>query len=299
MRLSLDDFAAFLATWEDKSTQIRRLSEQLSLGLDAFVFVDDNPFEREAVRSALPEVEVVPLPAEPAGYVAALATHPALEPAAFTAEDARRTEQYRALASAAESSTAAPDRESFLRGLEMVAAFEPVGEANLKRVVQLIGKTNQFNLTTRRHGAADVTAMLARPGAVGLALRLRDLFADHGLVGVLLAVPDGNDLRVDAWLMSCRVLGRGAELVTMRVLAEAAAAQGRRWLVGEFVPSERNDPASRAYADCGFRALGESGGAATWALDLEADRVPDPGLIAVQHPTAGPAAVGTAGGGAA
>jgi FkbH-like protein len=293
MRLRLDDLAVFLATWEDKSTQIRRLGEQLSLGLDAFVFVDDNPVEREAVRQALPDVEVVQLPLEPAGYVAALATHPGLEPAALTSEDAGRTEQYRARASALALETVAPSREEFLRGLEMVATFERVGGANLQRVVQLVGKTNQFNVTGRRHGAPEVTALLDQPGAVGLALRLRDRFGDHGLVGVVLARPDGPDLRVDTWLMSCRVLGRGAEVVTMRVLADEARSQGRRRLLGEFLPTERNAPAARAYADCGFTSVAKTEAATQWELDLGTGRVPDPGLIGVRQVQAEPGPAGS------
>lgn len=285
MRLRLDDFAAFIASWEDKSTQIQRLAEQLSLGLDAFLFVDDNPFEREAVRQALPEVEVVRLPMEPAGFVAALAGHPSLEPGAYTPEDSRRTEQYRALARVATLQGAAPSRDAFLRDLQMVATLEPVGMANLSRVVQLIGKTNQFNATTRRYGGPEVTAMLAMPGAVGLALRLRDRFVDHGLVGVLLAVQEGNALRIDTWLMSCRVLGRGVEVATMRVLTEIARDAGHERLVGEFIPSGRNAPAERAFADCGFtRGLPANHGT-TWVLNLGDDRVPDPGLITMTVPS--------------
>jgi FkbH-like protein len=292
MRLRLEDFAAFRATWQDKPAQIRALADELSLGLDSFLFVDDNPFEREGVRQALPEVEVLDLPDDATGYVQALAAHPGLEPAAFTEEDTRRTQAYRALAAAAQTAAAAGTREDFLRDLDMEATFEPVGEANLRRVVQLVGKTNQFNLTTRRHTAAAVTALLARPGAVGLALRLRDRFADHGLVGVVLAAPEGTDLVVDTWLMSCRVLGRGADVVTMRVLAEHAAAAGFGRLVGDYLPTDRNAPAESAFKDAGFTLVRQEASGSRWALTLGQDRVPDPGILRVRPAAPAPAAAG-------
>jgi FkbH-like protein len=285
MRLALTDFVAFRASWDDKPTVIRQLAEDLSLGLDAFVFIDDNPFEREAVRLGLPDVDVLDLPPEPSGYPGALARHPSLEPGALTREDAARTDQYRALARAADARTAATTPEEFLSGLGMHATLEPVSAATLPRVVQLIGKTNQFNLTGRRHSEAAVEDLIARVGAVHLTLRLRDRFTDHGLVGVVLAVPQGTDLRVDTWLMSCRVLGRGVEIATMRVLTETARAQGFTRVVGEYLPSGRNEPARGAYERSGFTALSgepDAGDSTRWIFDLTHDTVPDPGHITTE-----------------
>jgi FkbH-like protein len=288
MRLSLEDFAAFHATWEEKEVQIRQISEDLSLGLDAFLFIDDNPVEREAVRRALPQVDVLQLPADATGYVAALGAYVGLETVAFTEEDSKRTAQYQARAQAASLQTTASSPEEFLRSLAMVASFEPIDSSNLVRVAQLLGKTNQFNVTTRRHSAGDVTTMLEQPRAVGLALRLRDRFTDHGLVGVLIAVPDGDDLRIDTWLMSCRVLGRGVEVTTMRVLADAARGLGFRRVVGEFLPSGRNAVAEKAFAKSGFTASDQGPERSRWLLDLETDGVPDPGIIHVEGAAGGP-----------
>jgi FkbH-like protein len=282
MRLSLDDLVAFRASWDDKAAVIRQLAQDLSLGLDAFVFMDDNPFEREAVREALPEVEVVDLPDDATGYLAALARHPGLEPGILTQEDAGRTAQYQALAQASQSRAAATTPQEYLAGLSMEAVFTPVDDVSLPRVVQLIGKTNQFNLTARRHRQAEVEALTGQDRAVHLTLRMRDRYADHGLVGVVLAVPDGEDLRVDTWLMSCRVLGRGAEVVTMRAIAEVAHAKGFRRIVGEHVATGRNEPAREAYPRCGFTALSQDDDVTVYALDLQHDTVPDPGIIAIQ-----------------
>jgi len=282
MRIDLDDLVAFRAGWDDKAAVIRQLAQDLSLGLDSFVFVDDNPFEREAVRSALPEVEIVELPADPTGYPAALARHPTLEPGALTAEDAERTRQYQALAQAGQDRAAAATPEQFLAGLRMEATFEPIDETSLGRVVQLIGKTNQFTLTARRHSQAAVRELLARPGTIGLTLRLRDRYVDHGLVGALIAVPDQADprtLRVDTWLMSCRVLGRGAEVTTMAVLTDLARRRGFATVLGEHIATGRNEPARPAYERSGFSSATRENDSSTWTFDVDADVVPDPGLI--------------------
>lgn len=291
MRLSLSDFVAFRAGWDDKPAVIRRLAEDLSLGLDSFVFVDDNPFEREAVRLALPDVDVLDLPPDPSGYPGALARHPTLEPGTLTLEDVGRTDQYRALVQAEDARATATTPDEFLAGLDMQAIVEPISAATVPRVVQLMGKTNQFNLTGRRHTEAAIEDMTGREGAVHLTLRLRDRFTDHGLVGVLLAVPQGSDLRVDTWLMSCRVLGRGVEIATMRALTETARSRGFTRVIGQHIPTGRNEPAREAYPRSGFTALDSDvdlrgdGEDSTWVFDLTQDTVPDPGHIVIKTGT--------------
>jgi len=148
-------------------------------------------------------------------------------------------------------------------------------------VVQLIGKTNQFNLTGRRHGSAAVQELIGRPGSVHLTLRLRDRFVDHGLVGVILAVPNGSELRVDTWLMSCRVLGRGVEVATMTALTRAARALGYIRVIGEYLATDRNEPAREAYLRGGFTVQSTDKGLTTWVFDLTDDVVPDPGHVSI------------------
>jgi FkbH-like protein len=287
MRLTLDSFAAFLPSWDEKPDRIARVAEELGLGLDSFVFVDDNPVERESVRRALPDVGIVPLPPEPAGYVAALAAFPGMQVTGVTEEDARRTEQYRSRAAVARMEATAGTREDFLAELEMVLTVEEVGEATIARVTQLIGKTNQFNLTGRRHTAQQVLAMTEQAGSVTLALRLRDRYSDHGLIGVVLALPDGEDLVVDTWLMSCRVLGRDLEPAVMSAVAARAATLGYARVVGHFVPTARNAPARKAYPAAGFRPspglrpAEADDGAEAWVLDLR-EQVPGSPFIRIE-----------------
>lgn len=287
MRLTLDDIAVFSAGWDDKATQLRRIAATLGIGLDSLVFVDDNPAEREAIRQLVPEVDVLPLPRDPAGYPRALADYPLFEPAALTAEDAARTELYRARARAAQLRQGSASLEAFLASLDMVASVVALDEPTLARTVALIGKTNQFNLTGRRRSGTEVAALKDDPGHVVLCVRLRDRFADHGLVGVLIgaveADGDGNRrMRIDTWLLSCRVIGRTLEHEMLRLLADAAAARGCRRLVGSYVPTARNALVADLYPRLGFEPDGDPG-ARSWTLDVE-KTPPGPGYITIDKP---------------
>jgi len=252
MRLTLDDIVAFEASWDDKPLAVQRVAAHLDLGLDALVFVDDNPVEREAVRQALPQVGVVELPAAPTEYLRTIARFPGLQAVALTHEDTRRTAQYRARAQAGAFAAQAGSREDFLAGLELAATIEPLDEVNAQRIVQLIGKTNQFNLTGRRHSAADVQRLAGVDRAVVWGMRVRDRFDDHGLVAALVAVPDGDDLVVDTFVMSCRVIGRTVEQSLLVALAEHARDAGFARLRGDFVPTAKNTPSRDVYRSSGF-----------------------------------------------
>ena len=291
MVLRLDDIAMFSACWDDKPTQLRRIAETLGIGLDSLVFVDDNPAEREAVRQLVPEVDVVALPKDPHGYVRALADYPFFEPAAFTAEDAARTEQYRARARAAELAASATSLEEFHRSLEMVATVVDLDELTLPRVAQLIGKTNQFNLTARRRGEAEVAELAADPATAVLCVRLADRFADHGLIAVVIArqttgagVPDpaGDVLDIDTWLMSCRVIGRTLEDEIAGLIVAEARRRGCRTVRGHYLPTAKNGLVRELYPRLGFTPdpSGPADGGTHWVLSVEAGVTP-PGLIRV------------------
>lgn len=276
MRIRLEDVACFSAGWAPKHEQLRRIAEELDLGLDALVFVDDNPAEREVVRQHLPEVDVLALPPDPAGYVAALAAYPRFEAATFTDEDRRRTEQYRGRAQVREAAATATSLDEFHRSLEMVATVRPLDERDLPRVAQLMGKTNQFNLTTRRHGPAELERFAADPDVVALTLRLRDRFTDHGLVSVLIAVPDGGGeaLEVDSWLMSCRVIGRTVEQELLQHLTAEALRRGHRRITATYRPTQKNAMVADLYPRLGFTAEpagdGDGEGVTRWAYDVAA-----------------------------
>jgi FkbH-like protein len=274
MKLTLDDFAAFVANWTSKVENVRQVAEDLALGLDALAYVDDNPVERQEVRQFLPEVDVLTLPSQPALFARALADYPWFETGAFTAEDAARTDQYRARAEVKALERSASSIDDFYRDLRMTALIRPFDDTDLPRVAQLLGKTNQFNLTTRRHDLRTLQAFVRDPDVVHRTLRLRDRFTDHGLVGVAIARANGDVLDIDTLLLSCRVIGRTAEHALVGALAEAGRGHGCTVMRGTYVPSAKNGLVSDVYASLGFEQERDDGGTTTWR------RVIDDGALA-------------------
>lgn len=254
MVLGLDDFVAFHATWGDKPSALQALAKALNLGLESFVFVDDNPAERALVRYRLPQVAVPEMDsADPAGYIAAIEHGRYFEALALSMEDRQRHGAYRANAERARLLAATADMESFLRQLEMKVTHGVFDSRVFERVVQLLGKTNQFNLTTRRHSREQVTKFMANPEVWTQWFRLQDRFGDNGLVGLLIAVPAGEQTwEIDTFLMSCRVIGRDMEKYMMATLLHEAGRRGIRRVMGRYVPTTKNAMVSDLYPQLGF-----------------------------------------------
>ena len=274
MVLSLDDFAHFEATWDPKAVTLRKIAQTLRLGLDSFVFFDDNPAEREHIRQALPEVAVVEVPPDPAEYIRALDRELFFEAVDITNEDRIRAEQYLSERRRRDTETTFESLDGYLTSLEMTGDVRAIDEGDMDRVVQLIGKTNQFNLTTRRHGLAKVRQMLDLPATVGLTLRMSDRFGDHGLVSLIIAtsVPGAElpTLAIDTWLMSCRVISRTAEEFFLNALIAAAREAGVSRLVGEYVPTAKNGLVRELYDRLGFERRGMSeSGVLTYQMELK------------------------------
>ncbi len=279
MVLGLEDIACFVASWDPKPEQVRRVARELNLGLDALVFVDDNPAEADAIRQLAPEVAVVRLPSDPAEYVQTLAAMPLFESASFTPEDSERTAHYRARSEARQLEESARSVEEFLASLRMEATLAEFDDVDMPRIAQLVAKTNQFNLTARRHSQAALESFRDDPAVVTMSARLRDRFADHGLIAVLVAEQRDDSLVIDTWLMSCRVIGRDLEQAMLNELAGLARARGCKTLRGIYVPSARNQLVADLYQRLGFSPatdeVGDGGaGAESTSWDLELDRVP-------------------------
>lgn len=281
MVLKRSDIAAFVANWEDKANNLRRIASMLNIGLDSLVFVDDNPAERDIVRRELPQVAVPELPEDVADYPARIAAAGYFEAVSFTSDDATRGRNYALNAERKVAMTQATDMQGYLRDLQMVLYATRIGDAELARSTQLINKTNQFNLTTRRYSEAEVERIARRgPRAVALAIRLVDKYGDNGLISVVLARPDtafaDDELLIDSWLMSCRVLGRQVEEAVLDVLVHAARAAGYRTLIGEYRPSGRNGMVAEHYPQLGFvphPTPTEAASEATfWRYDLGSSR---------------------------
>ncbi|HTR55133.1 MAG TPA: HAD-IIIC family phosphatase [Kofleriaceae bacterium] len=249
--LRLEDFAATQIHWNDKAQSLANIAAQLNIGTDALVFFDDNPVERAWVRERMPEVHVIEVPKDPIGYGAALDAAGVFDALAITDEDRGRAELYRSDEARKTLETESTSLEAFLENLRMKVTIGAFDAATLPRITQLIGKTNQYNLTTRRHTRADLEQMMAR-GGIGIWMRIEDRFGDNGLVGVAIAIPDGEDYELDTFLMSCRVLGRMAETTMFSSLARRARTRGARRMWGQYVATKRNAPAAGFLAKHGF-----------------------------------------------
>jgi FkbH-like protein len=263
------DIACFRANWSDKPANLRAIAAALNIGLDAIVFADDNPFERALVRRELPMVAVPELSDEPASYPRSLADAGYFEALGITEEDRARSAHYQGNQQRAALLASATDLPAYLRGLEMRLLWRRFDRVGLQRTVQLINKTNQFNLTTRRYTEADVLAIMADAGAFGLQLRLLDRFGDNGVIAILIGrMRNDTDLLIDTWLMSCRVLGRQVEPASLNLIAAEARRLGARRLIGEYVPTSKNAMVRDHFPRLGFATLETSAERRRYRLDL-------------------------------
>ncbi len=276
MLLREDHIAVFQANWTDKAANLKAIAETLNIGVDALVFLDDNPAERMQVRAKLPLVGVPELPEDPAFYPRVLAAAGYFEAVAFSQEDRERAGYYQANAQRAAQLSASGDIGEYLASLDMVCQIGPVDAVTRPRVSQLINKSNQFNLTTRRYSEAEVQAAEADPQRHIIQIRLIDRFGDNGIISVIIADKARSSWEIDTWLMSCRVLGRRVEDAVLNHLAAAAKAEGARALVGRFVPSPKNKMVSDHYRKLGFEQTESTpDGGSVWRLDLAAYQPPE------------------------
>ena len=271
MLLRLDHIAVFQANWNDKATNIQAIAEELSLGLDAMVFLDDNPVERGLVRKLLPQVAVPELPQEPAYYARTLAAAGYFEAVALAGEDLKRAGFYQDNARRAELQKQVGGVDAYLKSLDMTIIFQPFDATGRARIVQLINKSNQYNLTTRRYTDPEVAAAQDDPDVFTLQVRLTDTFSDNGMISVVICRPGAAGVwDVDTWLMSCRVLGRMVEYMVLREILEHARAAGIRTLAGVYKPTDRNKLVIDHYSKLGFTKVAEEeSGLTRWELAVD------------------------------
>ncbi len=268
MPLKKDSFAAFVCNWDDKAGNIVGIARQLDISPEHMVFVDDNPAECELVRDRLPEVTVVNLQGDPSTFIHQLDQLRLFESRALTDEDIRRSQSYAARAEAAALQRDSDDIDDYLRQLGMAGSVRPAEATDLPRLAQMESKTNQFNLTTRRFTEDHLAAFLASPDHLVLAVRLRDRFADHGLVSSVVARRDGRRLVIENWLMSCRVFSRTLEQFVLNAIVEAARTREVGEIVGLYSETPKNKVVSDLYGRLGFVAAGTG----EWRLDVRGAR---------------------------
>ena len=281
MVLKKGDIACFAASWQDKAAAIRGIADQLRIGLDSLVFADDNPFERNIVRRELPMVAVPELPEDPALYATALADAGYFEAVHLTAEDLQRSQQYQANLQREHTKASTTDLTGYLESLNMELRWGRFDRIGHQRIVQLINKTNQFNLTTRRYTDEEVAKVIGDPNVLSLQLRLLDRFGDNGVIALVIGrpLPCAVAIEIDTWLMSCRVLGRQVEQATLNLIAAEARRLGAESLIGRYLPTAKNGMVADHFAKLGFSAC-EWEDSTRWKLNLK-DFVPVPTFMRI------------------
>ena len=282
MVLREEHFAAMRINWKNKADNIREIAQELNIGLDSLVFMDDNPSERELVKQLLPEVLTVELPRDPSLYRRTVEEMTDFELLALTKEDEMRVAQYQANSQRQVAKSAAVSLEEYLRSLEIGASIGEASREVISRLVQLFNKTNQFNLTTKRYQLEDVERFMDSSDAIVYDLHVTDRFGDHGLVGTAVVCKELMGWRIDSLLMSCRVMGLGIETAFLeRVCADALHAKANA-LIGEFVPTKKNVPVKEFYAQHGFQLAKEVDNRQEWVLNLDVSKVRKPEWIRIQ-----------------
>ena len=257
MILKREHLAAIRINWQDKATNLRELAQELNLGIDSFVFLDDNPVEREWIKQGAPEVAVPELPEDPVQRPGFLRRLPHFQRIAVTEADVQRAESYTAQRHRRELESGASSFEDFLASLEQVLSVEAVHAGSIGRAAQMCQRTNQFNLTTARYTTADIERMMRDPGMELYTLAVKDRFGDSGITGLGILRTEGETTEIDTFLLSCRVLGRKVEDAFLAVLADRAREAGARFLVGRYLPTAKNVQAASFYPDRGFESIAE------------------------------------------
>ncbi|MET3363722.1 MULTISPECIES: HAD-IIIC family phosphatase [Bradyrhizobium] len=268
MVLRLEHFAAFKANWDPKSDNLQRIADELHLGLDSFVFADDNPAEIEIVRQFQPLVEGVLLGPDPAEFIGRLQAGRHFEPRTVTEEDLGRTAQYRQERRRTELAASVTDMPAYLASLEMRATIKEFDALDLPRIAQLIARSNQFNLTTVRRSETEIQGLLSRPDYRCFTMRLEDRFGDSGLISVVIAKVEDGVFVIDTWLMSCRVLKRQVEDEIMKEIFRIAEVAGCAKVRGIYLPTAKNGIVAGIYEAFGFVRTEDSAARKEFELEV-------------------------------
>lgn len=269
MILRLNHFSAFQANWTDKAANLRAIAEKLNIGVDSLVFLDDNPVEREQVRFELPSVSVPEVPNDSALFVRYLAAGGYFDSVFFSEEDLSRAAFYEQDAKRTELVKQSVNYESYLSSLEMELHASPFNSNGRARIAQLIQRSNQFNLTTKRYSESEIETFESDKSYFTLQVRLTDRFGDNGMISVIICKKSPEAWSIDTWLMSCRVLERKVETAVLEILVKNAKEAGAKKLVGEFIPTAKNALVKDHYKKLGFQLVESSDeGKTSWELDV-------------------------------
>jgi len=253
MVLRLKDISVFIANWENKVDNIKLIQQTLNIGFDSMVFLDDNPFERNIVRQNIMDITVPELPNDPADYLDYLYELNLFETTSYSSEDTNRTEQYQKEAKRVEKQMSFTNENDFLQSLKMLAVVQPFNSFSIPRVAQLSQRTNQFNLRTVRYSEKDIKNFSESKTYHTFSFSLEDIYGDNGLIcSVILRDRNVNELFIDSWFMSCRVLKRSMENFVLNTITNYAHDKGYKYLIGEYLPTVKNVLVKNLYTELGF-----------------------------------------------
>jgi FkbH-like protein len=270
MILKEDDIAIFVANWKDKPSNIKYIAETLSIGLESCVFFDDNPAERMHVREKLPEVAVPELPNDAEFYLSTLFAAGYFETTNFSMEDIGRADYYKKNYLRKKLLTKNSNINDYLKKLKMKILFKKFDKLGRARILQLISKSNQFNLTTNRYNEEEIKKIEKNENYFTRQIRLEDIFGDNGMISVLICKKISKvTWGIDTWLMSCRVLGRKVEEAVLYDLVNIAKKNNIKKIFGTYVPTLRNIIVKNHYKDLNFKFLKKNNGVEFWELDIK------------------------------
>lgn len=262
--------SAYRINWNNKADNIRELANELNIGLDSMVFVDDNPTERELVRGELPMVEVPDFPAKPYQLMEFYAelVERYFRAYSLTREDLAKTEQYKANARRSAEQAHFTNLDDFIKSLEIEIDIVAADDFNIDRLAQMTQKTNQFNLTTKRYSVADLNG-LVEDGARIFAISVRDKFGDNGITGEIIVTGKGDEATIDTLLLSCRILGKKIENAFIDAVLCRLRAEGVKVVKAKYIPTPKNGQVCDFYDRAGFRLTGEDNGTKEYEIETK------------------------------
>lgn len=276
MVLQEKHFASMRINWNDKVSNMKEIAEELDIGIDSFVFFDDDPFNREMVKTALPEVLVVDMQKDPSLYLKTLMELNDFNSFQFSKEDKQRGQMYVDQRKRQEFRSITTDITEYLRALDMVITIESANSFTIPRISQLTQKTNQFNMTTKRYSEEDIKKMAEDNKTIVFSIAVVDKFGDNGTTGVAIVKKGGKQWVIDSFLLSCRVIGRKVEETMLAYILENAKKEGAVTLLGEFIPTKKNILAKEFYGKNDFKLAQHTDDRQVWKFAVaEEYRYPD------------------------
>ena len=269
MVLKEEHFSCLKINWENKAANMKAIAEELGVGTDSMVFIDDDKLNREIVRKSMPEVSVVDLPDDPAFFLQAVSEIGDFNTLQLTGEDRKKGRMYTEQKMRKEFSDSVSDITDYLEGLNMVVTIERAQDSNIPRIAQLTQKTNQFNMTTRRYQEADIRGFATDGSFLVLAVDVKDKFGDNGITGVVIVKKESGSWKLDTFLLSCRVIGRRVEQAMLGYVLKKLKEAKIKTLTAEFIHTAKNIPAINFYKENGFKFIKDEGNKQLWHYDFK------------------------------